>query len=148
LHSRFVQQPDRAKDTFENKFRRQLAGAPANTIQLAAEMLFVYFLASDQVSFSGKKSLITEVLSWSPEPAAFPGELEAALNDGIGDPGVAFNTKRPMLLWFLLDFASAWKRLPAQDRVRLLEDPWAFKTFVLQIPGPGAQTQQQALLHL
>jgi 5-methylcytosine-specific restriction enzyme B len=28
LHARFVGQPDSSKDTFENKFRRQLAEAP------------------------------------------------------------------------------------------------------------------------
>ena len=37
LYERFVGHPDKSSDSFEDKFRRQLEGAPLETRQLAAE---------------------------------------------------------------------------------------------------------------
>ena len=39
LYERFVGNPDESSDSFEDKFRRQLDGAPPETRQLAAELL-------------------------------------------------------------------------------------------------------------
>src|SRR5258706_16215772 len=44
LHERFVEHPDESADTFVEKLRRQLLGAPATTIQLAGELIYVHLL--------------------------------------------------------------------------------------------------------
>lgn len=44
LHSRFVAHPDESSDRLEFKLARQLADAPPDTIQVAAECMYVYFL--------------------------------------------------------------------------------------------------------
>lgn len=148
LYARFVENPDTTGDSFEAKFQRQLLNAPPLTIQLAGELLFVHFLASRQVGLARKRSLIEAVLSWSPQPVTIPEDMLPALKDGVAMPGMAFNTYRPMLLWFLLDFVRAWKTLEQERRAQLLEDPWEFKSFVFDLPSTRAQTQQHALLHL
>ncbi|MFF6978923.1 hypothetical protein ACFZAV_14515 [Streptomyces sp. NPDC008343] len=57
LRARFVDQPDSSSDTFLVKLRRQLDGAPAATIALAAELLFVNMapLVPEQIG-SGRSS--------------------------------------------------------------------------------------------
>ncbi len=42
LYERLVGHPDESSDRFEDKFRRQLEGAPLETRQLAAELLYIY----------------------------------------------------------------------------------------------------------
>lgn len=148
LKLRFVDRPDTSKDNFENKFQRQLAGAPPTTVQLAAELIFVYFLASKQVTSVAKRQLIETVLGWSKEPLSVPDRLLPALEDGIAMAGMSFNTRRPFLLWYLLELALRWKDLSHPERSRLAEDPWAFKEFVFASPLKGVQTQQHALLHM
>src|SRR5215211_5114368 len=44
LYERFVGNPDESSDRFEDKFRRQLEGAPLETRQLAAELLYIHLL--------------------------------------------------------------------------------------------------------
>ena len=44
LYERFVDNPDESSDRFEDKFRRQLEGAPLETRQLAAELLYIHLL--------------------------------------------------------------------------------------------------------
>ncbi len=49
LYRRFVEHPDVSADRFEIKFHRQLDGAPQETVQLAAECLYTYFLIARNV---------------------------------------------------------------------------------------------------
>jgi 5-methylcytosine-specific restriction protein B len=148
LYDRFVRHPDASADTFETKFRRQLNGAPAATIQLAGELLYIHFLVPADMSGQAKRTLINEVLSWSPNPVTVPDELATTLDDGFVTAGMAYKIRRPMQLWFMLDFYKNWKQLEDAERARLLKDPWAFKTWVWDIPLQGAQSQREALLHI
>ena len=148
LHERFVGQPDTSKDTFEAKFQRQLSGAPPETIQLAAEVVFVHLLISVQLKGATKRELLTHILSWGAPDASIPAELSAALDHGILNAGQSFLMHRPFLLKFLVEFGVQLKSHPEAERERLLDDPWQLKEFVLSIEAPKAQTQRQALLHL
>jgi 5-methylcytosine-specific restriction protein B len=148
LYDRFVARPDVSADSFEDKFRRQLDRAPAATIQLAGELLFVHFLFPMDMSGQAKRALIDEVLSWSSKPVTIPPELAKVLDDGFAVVGMAYKVKRPMQLWFLLEFYRAWKQLDDDERTRMLADPWAFKTWVWDIPLQGAQSQREALMHI
>jgi 5-methylcytosine-specific restriction protein B len=148
LYERFVAQPDTSSDSFEVKFRRQLTSAPDETIQLAGELLFVHFLIASNIGGEAKRRLINEVLSWSSSKVDIPADLDSALEHGLVDTGVAFNTYRPNQLWFLIDFAKAWKALDLAGRNQMLADPWRFKQFVFSLPITAAYTQREALLHL
>lgn len=150
LDDRFVKQPDESKDTFENKLRQQLAGAPADTHQLAAELLFFHFLAASptQLKPATKRQLVERVLQWSPSPVAIPANLQAAFDDGFANTGQAFLTRRHNQLAFLIAFLIRWQGLPQVERDQKLADPWAFKAVVFSIEANSAQTQQHSLLHL
>jgi 5-methylcytosine-specific restriction protein B len=148
LYDRFAGHPDTGTDTFETKFRRQLNGAPVATIQLAGELLYVHFLFPMDMSGQAKRTLINEVLSWSPSPETVPDELARTLDAGFATVGMAYKIHRPNQLRFMLEFYKGWKQLDAAERARLLKDPWAFKTWVWDIPVQGAQSQRGALLHI
>jgi 5-methylcytosine-specific restriction enzyme B len=148
LYARFVAHPDESSDAFLVKFQRQLAGAPDSTVQLAAEVLYVHFLIAS-MSGAAKRAVIEPVLGWMHEPVTIPSDLDAALDDGIASPGTAFHTRRPFQLGFVIEFARAWKALPADRREAALQDGWVFKDVVFAVPMPkGAYTQREALLHL
>ena len=149
LHRRFNDDPDASGGSFQQKFQRQLAGADPAIVQLAAEVIYVHLLiARGNINGGAKRLLIHRVLSWSPMPVAIPTERNAALDAGIARVGVAYLTYRPFQLWFLIEFARAWKGLPAAERDQLLADPWAFKTMLFALPINRAYAQREALLHI
>ena len=66
LYRRFIEQPDLGGDSFEVKFRRQLAGAPPAIYQLAGELIYVHLLiAAGNIGYHAKRALITMVLNWT-----------------------------------------------------------------------------------
>lgn len=148
VYERFVQHPDESKDTFEAKFRRQLAGAKGDTIQFAAELLYVHLLITTQIRGNTKRALLAEVLSWSPDAVQIPADLQSALDEGICNAGMAFLRHRPYLLRFLVEFLLQWKRVPADAQREALANPWIFKSRVFRITVPAARLQQHALLYL
>jgi 5-methylcytosine-specific restriction enzyme B len=148
LHERFVQRLDESSDRFEVKLERQLAGAPARTIRLMAELLYIHLLYPIGIRGETKRKLIDAVRTWVPGPADLPKDLAAALDPGLAHVGTAYNTYRPFQLHFLIEFGLAWKKLPAEERERALADPWKFKGIVWQVPLQKAQSQREGLLHL
>src|ERR1700751_215170 len=95
----FTDRPDESGDSFEGKFKRQLANEDANVTKLAAELVLVYFLFPSRGSVSGvrKRQLVKEILSWKmiELPNAAEG-LMKPLDEGIGGVGQADNTRRPL----------------------------------------------------
>lgn len=148
LHERFVMHPDESSASFEQKFQKQLEGAPADTYQLAAELLYVHLLPGSSTGGNRKRELINAVLGWSPKPVTIPSELAKALDNGLAAEGIAFRTCRPFLLIYLLEFIRHWRSLDDETRRRALEDPWAFKEVVFSVPMPNARSQAEILLHL
>ncbi len=148
LHERFVERPDESNRDFMMKFRDQLAGAPPETVQLAAEILYVHFLIAASVSGNRKREVIEQVLACSPAPVSILSDLAGALDHGLAGCGTGFNTHRPFLLMILVGFARLWKGLPPAARDAALTDPWEFKRLLFSVQGTAALLQQHALLHL
>ncbi len=154
IHDRFdefVQQPDKSDDSFEDKFARQLAGAPPQTIQLAAEILYVHFLLPSPGAVGGdtKRHHINRVLEWGKFDVAIPQDLDEVLDDGLVHPGGAFTVWKSEQLSLIVEFARQCKQLGEQQRDAALRDPWAFKRQLSTLnPNPKSGTQREALLHL
>ena len=151
FHQRFPGQPDDSNDGFMVKFQRQLAGARAETIQLAAEILYVYYLTPSREAIGGdnKRTNIKKILGWADLDIQIPEDLDRALDDGIANPGTFFQTNRHAQLQLLEDFAQNWKQLDVARRTRALDnDPWDFKKIVFSLDVKRAYPQQAALLHL
>lgn len=150
LYERFVLRPDEGRSDFWTKLKGQLAGAPADTYQLTAELLYVYYLPASRSTTTGynKRRSIQGVLSWSPQPVALPADLADVLDNGLATMGQAFHIFRPSLVRFLVEFMRAWKRLSPAEQDHRLNDPWAFKEMLFAIPIYAAQSQREILLHL
>lgn len=148
LYERFVEHPDETSDTFMTKFERQLAGAPAETIQLAGEALFVHLMVSMNTNGDNKRHIINTVLSWSPAPVAMPAAFADALEHGLYGTGVGFNTHRPYFLRYVLELVRLVKTLDPETRHRRLSDPWTFRELVNEAPADHAPSQRDSVLHL
>lgn len=147
VHRRFIDQPDEGDRSFHEKLRDQLAGANPSTYQLVAEALYLHLLPASNVTGDKKRQIIEQVLQWPDEMIAMPADLRAPLDGGLFSVGMAYHTFRPFQLQVILQFAEAWKELSEDRRQQLLDDPWAFKAFLFEIPVHGAQMQREALLH-
>lgn len=150
LYERFVLRPDEGRSDFWTKLKGQLAGAPPDTYQLTAELLYIHYLPAWRSTVSGynKRRTIQTVLDWSPQPVALPADLAGVLDDGLARMGQGFNQFKPSIVRFLVEFIRAWKRLSPTEQDRLLNDPWAFKQMLFAIPIYAAQSQREILLHL
>ena len=157
LHHRFLDSPDVSDLTFMDKLERQLTGSPPEAYQLMAEVLYVHFIVVSRKNSTGVQAQLQQVLNWSPQPVAIPSELVAGLTPGIANPGQGFHRYKPHQIGFVIEFASRWKRLGPDERQRRLDDPWAFKDYVMHLDLRSAlfrdeyvspRIQQHALLHL
>lgn len=123
--SSFIDKPDTAKDkSFGKKFEEQLAGDSEDVTRLACELLLVYFQfpSEGSVGAARKKKLILEVAGWK---GLKPDDKVAYLdrfNQGVGNPGLVYNTGRPNELTFLARFAIAVAEQPPAERAAVLED--------------------------
>ena len=158
LQRRFLDRPDESKDRFWTKLERQLAGSAPEAHQLMAEVLYVYFVVDRRKDSTAVQAYLNEVLGWSDEAVSIPPEMVAGLTPGLGRGGQGFHGgNRPFNVGFIIEFASQWKRQGPVDRLRLLDDPWALKAFVMGLHLQSAMfdgsqetpaMQRQALLHL
>src|SRR2546427_6938666 len=48
----------------------------------------------------------------------------------IGSGGQGYNTRRPVELSFLIEFARAWKKLAKDEQEKALADAWQFEAMV------------------
>ncbi len=143
LYERFVGNPIETQESFEDKFRRQLEGAPLETRQLAAELLYVYLLFPRNIRGYNKRRIVHEILDGT--EMEVPDDLDQVLEHGIANFGPALQN-RPWQLTMLLEFFREWKTMPEREEV--LSDPWRFKSIVFSVPHYKAGVQREALLHL
>lgn len=157
LRERFLDRPDETKRKFLEKLQEQLTGSPPEIHQLVAEALYLHLLIVSTRNARNKQRTIDAVLGWSPSPVAIPQGLVSALTPGIATPGQYFHVKRPNQVGFLIEAVEQWKELEADERTRLLTNPWEFKDFVTGVEPHSAlltdepnsyRTQREALLHL
>jgi 5-methylcytosine-specific restriction protein B len=148
LDRRFVQAPEVGPARFVEKLSRQLAGAPQETVQLAAELTYLYLLPPNDIGIAAKRRLLADVLALAPEPPTVPPDLDAALDGGFARAGTAYHTQRDRQLAWLVRFVQAWKALPPSRQRDSLADPWAFRQVADSVPIGSAYSQRNALLHL
>ncbi|MFP4145088.1 MAG: hypothetical protein ACLFV3_08075 [Phycisphaeraceae bacterium] len=117
LFRRFVERPDMSSDDFMTKWQRQLDGAPADTVQFAAELLYVHLLAGNTTGRQRKEELVREVLSWSERDTPIPEPLLEALERGFAGESTAWRTYRWALLGYLVRFLRKFKALPGHERL-------------------------------
>ena len=150
LYERTHGNPQEAAGDFEAKLRHQLSGAAPDVYQLAAEQLIVYCLVSTKgaIGAKRKRAMIVEVLEWGGLPVELPPLVEASFAEGLVNPGTAYNTKKPMQLWFLLDFVRALKKVSSAEREAVLTQPARLRELLFSLEVQASQSMREALLHL
>ncbi len=157
LRDRFLDRPDESKASFLEKLQGQLRGSSPDIYQIMGEALYFYFLIVSTKDSVNEQRVINRVLEWSPSPVEIPPDLVAGLTPGIVHPGQSFHTRRPFQVGFLIEFVEQWKKIAAPVQKDLLEDPWAFKEFLMGIELKGRlftnrenapRAQREAILHL
>ena len=157
LRERFLDRPDVPGDSFLEKLQRQLEKSPPEAYQLIGEALYFYFLIVSTKNSTNEQGVINKVLGWSPNPVVIPQDLVTCLIPGIANPGQMFHSARPYQVGFLIECAEQWRERESSEHQRLLDDPWAFKDFLMRLNfrsellrgNPNRpRTQREALLHL
>ncbi len=128
LHRRFVGNPDTSGRGFIQKFADQLAEAPHMTVQLAAEVLYVYYLIiwPGKIPRATKRARIDSVLAWTSPQLSIPDPLDSALDAGLIDLGPALGQIYASIR-VIIEFCQRWKDQPEKHRANALTDPWVFK---------------------
>ena len=155
VRQQFLDSPDISSDNVMTKLERQLRGASPQACQLMAEVMYIHILVPSNMKRATKQAQIEQILGWSPEAVSVPARLLAGLDRGVANIGSAHN-HRPFYLGCIIEFAAAWKRLRPDERLHMLDDPWAFKRLVMELNfesrlfdfGNTAALQRLSLLHL
>ncbi len=140
FHNLFVERFDEGEGSFLSKFRKQLDGAEDDTIQLAAELLYVQQFFTSLAGPEKKIENVRTVLDWCTHPVPIPDWAVAGLKRGLaGDQ--SFNQHRPFHLAWLDEFLIHWHGVSEGERHKLLEDPWRFAQEVRQVEFSGGAYQ-------
>lgn len=158
LRERFLDRPDYGSGDFYGKLRQQLEDSPPEVYQLMAEVLYAQFLIIWRTGMRAatKREQVERVLGWGATVRSIPDHLVEGLAPGIA-LSQALTQYRPYQVAFIIELVEQWKELPASERERCLQDHWAFKGFVTNLPFRGQllkdqpntpSAQREALLHL
>ena len=158
LRERFLDQPDEGAGGFYGKLNAQLEGSPPEVYQLMGEVLFVQYLViwHKQMGQATKKNQIEQVLSWGAPISNIPEGLIECFTVGIAQ-SQTLTQHRPFHVGLIIEFVEQWKEQEPTNRKRLLEDPWAFKDFLMGMQCRSIllrnnqntpRAQREALLHL
>jgi hypothetical protein len=152
LYQRFSGNPLLGDREFLDKFQEQLGGAPPAIHQLAAEALWFVLLFPDGsvMKQETKRDQIRRVWEWSGTKLPSTPLLSDAALSGVGHPGTAYMTHRPLELAYLLTTVIAYKSLPLPEMRRLLADdvPWAFAKWLDDQEGSSRRLVRNALAYL
>lgn len=109
----FKERYDAAEQTpgsFIEQFERQLSGAPLDTIQYAAELLYVELLGESNSSRATKEERIGRILALNPGTDPLPERLATPLEGGVANYGAGVS-KRNSFITVLSDVAASIKAL-------------------------------------
>lgn len=146
LKEHFNDNADTSDASFFDKLKRQLEPVSAEVVRLAAEVLAVYFLFTDKVRAQTKRRQVEAVARWKGLEITSP-VLEAFAR-GVGGTGQAFNQRRPEELWFIIDFALAWKAQAEDVRASALGDFDKVQQVIDSVKGADRRMMRHILLHL
>lgn len=136
---------------FYDKLTKQFEGSSSSTCKLVSELLWVLFLFPSNMGPASKRDGISRVRAWSGTPLA--GEqAERLLADdalkGLGSGGPGIMTNRPREFGFLIRAMMSFKSLSPEMQTSLLEDAWAFATWLDEVPDAGRRQLKLIIPHL
>jgi MoxR-like ATPase len=138
LQQKFVERPDEGDDSFAEKMRRQLGDASNDAKLLMAELFWVTLLFPSNIRPETKKQNIREL--WDLTNEEWPSASHYLSNDilaGVGSAGPGYNNHRWRELVYLIHAASALKRLPTEQRRRVVASYDDFLAFIDTVQRNG-----------
>lgn len=147
----FVEQPDLGAGTFYEKLETQLATVSADAVQLAAELMYVYYLivTTRAARAKTKRDQIQMILDYRDAGTTdLPAEFAEALAGGVAHPGTGYNTFRWKMFAYLIRVYEATKKLPRTERTGVFTDWDAFQRFMGGIDDQSVWSQRFALEHM
>lgn len=149
LNRYFVQNIDESDRQFLEKLHDQLEPSSPSAKQLAAEMMWLMYLCPSSLKSTHKREVIQKMWSWSGEPFPQPAPMLADnILSGIGSAGPGYNLNLWRELVFLINCMQGFRRLPYDERKRLLADGWAFADWLKQVPDWQARQLRHMLLFM
>jgi 5-methylcytosine-specific restriction enzyme B len=145
---RRVGKPDLSKRSFIDKLQDQLSGLGPQVVQLGAELVYMLLLAEHDTGGAKRREHITTILAALPTPVAMPSQIDAALDAGGVAAFGAAKAHRDAYMRFLARLCLTVKELSAEERARVIDDPWRFRELVEQLRSSADAMEANALLHL
>lgn len=130
LHRRYNQNLAVAGGDFLDRLRVQLAGAPDETVLLAAELLTLQALPLVNLTRAAKHERITRVLGWMAAPVELPEAVAAAFAQRTWSGGIGAHTNLWRWLVSAVELVQGFLDEPEEIRRRALVDPWAWRDLV------------------
>ena len=149
LRTHFVENPDEGSGSFQDKLQRQLEPASPEAKRLWAEMTWALYLIVSSLKRRTKVSDIKVVWEWS--GSALPDHqwaLGKILEQGIVDPGAAYNVNKWREFVFFITAMIDWFSLSEGDRKSLISDPWRFAEWLEKREHAHARQFRHAFLFL
>jgi hypothetical protein len=143
------QNPDTGKDDFLGKLKVQLASCTAEVKQLAAEIMWLMFLAPSNVKPKRKREVISTIWEWSGVPFSTSGQwLTDEVLSGIGSGGRSFNTLRWRELVFCVNAVLSFRALAITEQQRIVADGGEFAKWLQSITDANNRQLRHMLLYL
>jgi len=143
-----------AAEKFEGKnFVENLAlqfdGESDDVKLLMAEMLTIQVLPiAETIGHAKKTQRVVSVLETMEHPVSIPVAFDEAFGGGAFNPGNGMMSRVNHAITLIVNLAKAWVELDQEQQEAALEDPRAWRQFVLEVPGDGFPTQRYALMYL
>ncbi|WP_424347635.1 McrB family protein [Kocuria sp. CH-021] len=147
----FIDQPDEGSGTFYEKLETQLSTVSADAVQLAAELMYVYYLivTTRAARAKTKRDQIQMILDYRDAGTTdLPDEFAEALAGGVAHPGTGYNTFRWKMFAYLIRVYETAKKLPRAERTGVFTDWSTFQRFMGGIDDQSVWSQRFALEHM
>ena len=135
--------------SFVENLALQLEGAPDAEVLLMAEMVAVQVLPIGWGMGHAKKTAkVQAILDLMHHPVSLPSIFDEAFAGGAFHPGPGMMSRVNHAITIIINLAASWRRLDSDEQERLLDDPRAWRDFVLSLDGDSFPTQRYALMYL
>ncbi|MGM7666088.1 McrB family protein [Microbacterium sp. A93] len=149
LHARWASAVKVDGKNFVENLALQMDGASDAEKLLMAEVFSIQILPiSKAIGHAKKTAKVQSVLDLMAHPVSIPTAFDEAFGGGAFNPGTGMLSRVNHAITIILNLAKAWVALESEEQERILEDPRAWRAFVLGIDGDSFPTQRYSLMYL
>ena len=115
-----------------------------------AELVTLQLLpaSTDSIGARKKAERVETVLGLMDHSVQIPSEVSGAFAHGAFNTGTRMSSNLGAAMTIIVNFAAAWTRADSDRQEEMLDDPWAFRDFVRELPGESFPSQRWSLMFL